>query len=84
MGILALSADEGVRDMHVSEDTLTVDFLLGYLDDSENQEIESGKSYLLLHPDRVILQDVPGWTAMLHFMQTERQKVAAPTAFLCL
>jgi len=31
--------------------------LLGHLDEPENQEIEPGKSYLRLHPDRVILQD---------------------------
>ncbi len=29
MGILALSADERVRDVHVSEDTLTVDLMDG-------------------------------------------------------
>ena len=51
--------------------------------DPENQEIEPGKSYLLLHPDRVILQDVLGQTAMLQFMQTLRQKVAAPTTIHC-
>src|SRR5215510_10405547 len=57
--------------------------LLGHLDDPENQEIEPGKSYLLLHPDRVILQDVLGQTAMLQFMQTQREKVAAPTTIHC-
>src|SRR5262252_8210477 len=60
--------------------TLADKVLLGHLDDPENQEIEPGKSYLLLHPDRVILQDVLGQTAMLQFMQTQREKVAAPTA----
>jgi len=63
--------------------TLADKILLGHLDDPENQEIEPGKSYLLLHPDRVILQDVLGQTAMLQFMQTRRQKVAAPTTIHC-
>ena len=63
--------------------TLADKVLLGHLDDAENQEIEPGKSYLLLHPDRVILQDVLGQTAMLQFMQTQRQKVAAPTTIHC-
>ena len=44
--------------------TLADKVLLGHLDDPENQEIEPGKSYLFLHPDRVILQDVLGQTAM--------------------
>ena len=59
--------------------TLADKVLLGHLDDPENQEIEPGKSYLLLHPDGVILQDVFGQTAMFQFMQTLREKVAAPT-----
>jgi len=63
--------------------TLADKVLLGHLDDPENQEIEPGKSYLLLHPDRVVLQDVLGQTAMLQFMQTRREKVAAPTTIHC-
>ena len=63
--------------------TLADKVLLGHLDDPENQEIEPGRSYLLLHPDRVILQDVLGQTAMLQFMQTLREKVAAPTTIHC-
>jgi aconitate hydratase len=63
--------------------TLADKVLLGHLDDPENQEIEPGKSYLFLHPDRVILQDVLGQTAMLQFMQTRREKVAAPTTIHC-
>jgi aconitate hydratase len=63
--------------------TLADKVLLGHLDDPENQEIEPGKSYLFLNPDRVILQDVLGQTAMLQFMQTQREKVAAPTTIHC-
>ena len=49
----------------------------------KNQEIEPGKSYLLLRPDRVVLQDVLGQTAMLQFMQTRRDNVAVPTTIHC-
>src|SRR5262249_1092819 len=46
-------------------------------------ELEAGKSYLFLRPDRVVLQDVLGQTAMLQFMQTRRQHVAVPTSIHC-
>jgi aconitate hydratase len=63
--------------------TLADKLLLGHLDDPENQETEPGRSYLLLRPDRVVLQDVLGQTAMLQFMQTRREKVAVPTTIHC-
>ena len=46
--------------------------LLAHLDDPSNTALERGKSYVQLRPDRVILQDVLGQTAMLQFMQTRR------------
>src|SRR5256712_6121673 len=63
--------------------TLADKVLLGHLDDPEHQEMEPGKSYLLLRPDRVVLQDVLGQTAMLQFMQTRRLRVAVPTTIHC-
>jgi len=57
--------------------------VLSHLDDPENQELEIGKSYLLARPDRVILQDVLGQTAMLVFMQTRRSSTAVPTSVHC-
>src|SRR5256885_6601262 len=57
--------------------------LLGHLDDPEHQEMEPGKSYLMLRPDRVVLQDVLGQTAMLQFMQTRRATVAVATTIHC-
>ena len=63
--------------------TLADKVLLGHLDDPERQEIEPGKSYLLLRPDRVVLQDVLGQTGLLQFMQTRRDKVAVPTTIHC-
>ncbi len=63
--------------------TLADKALLGHLHDPENQDMEPGKSYLLLRPDRVILQDVLGQTGMLQFMQTKKDKVAVPTTIHC-
>ncbi|HEX9818734.1 MAG TPA: aconitate hydratase [Methylomirabilota bacterium] len=63
--------------------TLADKVLLGHLHDPEHQELQPGESYLLLRPDRVVLQDVLGQTAMLQFRQTGRDKVAVPTSIHC-
>src|SRR5437763_9749364 len=63
--------------------TLADKILLGHLDDPEHQELQPGKSYVQLRPDRVILQDVLGQTAMLQFMQTRRARTAVPTTIHC-
>jgi aconitate hydratase A / 2-methylisocitrate dehydratase len=63
--------------------TLADKVVLGHLDDPERQEMEPGRSYLFLRPDRVVLQDVLGQTAMLQFRQTLRQTVAVPTTIHC-
>ncbi len=63
--------------------TLSDKILLGHLDDPEHQEIEPGKSYLLLRPDRVVFQDVLGQTGLLQFMQTRRARVAVPATMHC-
>ena len=38
--------------------------LLSHLDDPENQRIAPGETYIRVRPDRVILQDVLGQTAI--------------------
>src|SRR6266545_3773297 len=63
--------------------TLADKVVLGHLDDPEHQEMEPGRSYLFLRPDRVVLQDVLGQTAMLQFRQTRRERVAVPTTIHC-
>jgi aconitate hydratase len=63
--------------------TLAEKVLLGHLDDPAGQELEPGKSQLLLRPDRVALQDVLGQTVMLNFMQTRRSETAVPTSVHC-
>src|SRR5262249_11788614 len=63
--------------------TLADKVLLGHLDDPEHQELEPGKSYLSLRPDRVVFQDVLGQSGFLQFMQTKRDKVAVPATIHC-
>src|SRR5512145_641443 len=63
--------------------TLADKVLLGHLDDPEHQDMDPGRSYLQLRPDRVVLQDVLGQTGMLQFMQTRRDSVAVPTTIHC-
>jgi aconitate hydratase len=63
--------------------TLSEKFLLGHLDDPENQELEPGRSFLALRADRVAFQDVLGQSGMLQFMQTGLDRLAVPTTIHC-
>lgn len=45
-----------------------------------NQEVEKGKSYLYLRPDRVAMQDATAQMAVLQFMSGGIPKVAVPTS----
>jgi aconitate hydratase A / 2-methylisocitrate dehydratase len=63
--------------------TLADKVLLGHLDAPETQDLNPGRSYLALRPDRVVFQDVLGQSGMLQFMQTKRQRVAVPTTIHC-
>jgi aconitate hydratase len=63
--------------------TLADKLLLGHLEDPAGQELKSGQSYLSLHADRVVLQDVLGQSAFLQFMQTGRNAVAVPVSVHC-
>ncbi len=63
--------------------TLAEKVVLGHLDMPETQELEPGRSYLALRPDRVAFQDVLGQTGMLQFMQTRLDRVAVPTTIHC-
>src|SRR5712692_1230763 len=57
--------------------------VLSHLDEPATTGMERGKTYVQLRPDRVILQDVLGQTAMLQFMQTRRTRTAVPTTIHC-
>lgn len=57
--------------------------LYSHLDDPEGQEIERGKSYLRLRPDRVACQDATAQMAILQFMSAGMPSVATPTTVHC-
>ncbi len=63
--------------------TLAEKVLLSHLDDAGIPAPTRGATYVRLRPDRVVLQDVLGQTAMLQFMQTRRSRVAVPTTIHC-
>ncbi len=63
--------------------TMADKVLLSHLDDPAGAELVPGESYILLNPDRVLLQDVLGQTALLNFMQTGRDSTAVPTSVHC-
>jgi aconitate hydratase len=63
--------------------TLSEKILLAHLDDPTDPDLVRGESYVQLRPDRVILQDVLGQSAVLQFMQTLRTATAVPTSIHC-
>ena len=75
-----LSTVRAVQDRPL---TLADKILLSHLDDPTSTGMVRGQTYVQLRPDRVILQDVLGQTAMLQFMQTRRATTAVPTSVHC-
>ncbi|KAG8794895.1 Aconitate hydratase mitochondrial [Serendipita sp. 401] len=63
--------------------TLSEKILYGHLDDPHNQDIERGKSYLKLRPDRVACQDATAQMALLQFMSAGMPTTAVPTTVHC-
>uniref|UniRef100_A0A8C5KKM8 Aconitase 2, mitochondrial n=1 Tax=Jaculus jaculus TaxID=51337 RepID=A0A8C5KKM8_JACJA len=63
--------------------TLSEKIVYGHLDDPVNQEIERGKTYLRLRPDRVAMQDATAQMAMLQFISSGLPKVAVPSTIHC-
>lgn len=63
--------------------TLSEKILYSHLDDPANQEIERGKSYLRLRPDRVALQDATAQMTLLQFISSGLKKVAVPSTAHC-
>ncbi|MDX1649565.1 MAG: aconitase family protein, partial [Myxococcota bacterium] len=57
--------------------------LLGHLDDPEGQDLEPGRSYLALRPDRVAMQDATAQMALLQFITSGRDETAVPTTVHC-
>ncbi|KAH8343818.1 hypothetical protein KR059_011117 [Drosophila kikkawai] len=63
--------------------TLSEKILYSHLDEPKEQEIERGKSYLKLRPDRVALQDATAQMALLQFISSGLKKVAVPSTVHC-
>jgi len=64
--------------------TLSEKILVGHLEDiNDAKNIESGKNYVFLRPDRVALQDVTGQTTILQFMQAGLKRTVLPTTVHC-
>jgi aconitate hydratase len=57
--------------------------VLGHLADPENQDLQSGKSFLLLNPDRVAMQDATAQMALLQFMSAGVAQTAVPSTVHC-
>jgi len=64
--------------------TLTEKILVGHLEELvEEYNLQRGKSYVYLGPDRVALQDVTGQMVVLQFMQSGLKRTALPTTVHC-
>ncbi|MEB3329170.1 MAG: aconitate hydratase [Candidatus Sericytochromatia bacterium] len=59
--------------------TLAEKILFGHLDQPETQSLEAGQAYLMLRPDRVIMQDATAQMAILQFMQAGVFQTAVPS-----
>ena len=62
--------------------TLTEKILSGHLIDIE-KNLDVGKNYVFLRPDRVALQDVTGQMVMLQFMSAGIHRTSLPTTVHC-
>ncbi|XP_029312508.1 aconitate hydratase, mitochondrial [Cottoperca gobio] len=63
--------------------TLSEKIVYGHLDNPENQEIDRGRTYLRLRPDRVAMQDATAQMAMLQFISSGLPTVAVPSTIHC-
>lgn len=63
--------------------TLAEKIIYGHLDQPETQELERGKSFLLLRPDRVAMQDATAQMALLQFMLADKDEAAVPSTVHC-
>ena len=63
--------------------TLTEKVLFGHLENVEHADLDPGKAYLELRPDRVALQDATAQMALLQFMLAGMDRAAVPTTVHC-
>ena len=65
--------------------TLAEKILLAHLSSKSSlpSKEERGKSFVLLHPDRVAMQDATAQMALLQFVQSGKKQVAVPSTVHC-
>ncbi len=63
--------------------TLTEKILFGHLADPARGNLDPGKAYLELKPDRVAMQDATAQMALLQFMLAGLDRTAVPTTVHC-
>src|SRR3954447_15364745 len=63
--------------------TLAEKILFNHLGDPEGAEVERGRSYSELYPDRVAMQDATAQMALLQFMTAGLPQVAVPSTVHC-
>ena len=63
--------------------TMAEKIVYSHLDDIEGQDIERGKSFLMLRPDRVAMQDATAQMAILQFISSGRKRAAVPSTVHC-
>jgi aconitate hydratase len=63
--------------------TLSEKIVYGHLDDPKDQDIQRGKSYLKLRPDRIAFQDATAQMAILQFLTAGIPQTAVPTTVHC-
>jgi aconitate hydratase len=63
--------------------TLTEKILSGHFEQMAEKNLDGGKNYVFLIPDRVALQDVTGQMVMLQFMQADLKQTTLPTTVHC-
>jgi aconitate hydratase len=74
---------EAVRKRDGKALTLAQKIILGHLDAPATAELERGKSYVDLRPDRVAMQDATAQMALLQFMSAGKPEVAVPSTVHC-
>lgn len=63
--------------------TLAEKIVFGHLDNPSTQEFVRGKSFLMLRPDRVAMQDATAQMALLQFMLAGKDEAAVPSTVHC-
>jgi len=63
--------------------TLTEKILSGHFEQITDDNLDEGKKYVFLRPDRVALQDVTGQMVMLQFLQAGIKQTSIPTTVHC-